>query len=96
MLMKISEQPLLSNPSHGADLPPSWRTLCELTKLADLEAATSSLPVDLWPAPTWCPPGKKNPDRVGGKEANEGQRINQVSAPPIEIPDVGPWVGVFR
>jgi hypothetical protein len=30
-LMAIAEHPVLSNPSHGSDLPASWRTLAELS-----------------------------------------------------------------
>jgi len=37
-LMGISKQPLLTNPTHASDLPPSWMTLYELTKLPDLDA----------------------------------------------------------
>src|SRR5262249_19728146 len=33
MLMAIAANPILSNPNHGSHLPPSWRTLYELTKL---------------------------------------------------------------
>jgi hypothetical protein len=35
MLMAIAANPVLSNPNHGSHLPPSWRTLYELTKLDD-------------------------------------------------------------
>jgi hypothetical protein len=42
MLMKVSEEPLLANPNRGSDLPPSWRTLYELTKLPDGAACCSS------------------------------------------------------
>ena len=31
-LMAIAKHPLLSNSAHGRNLPPSWRTLYELTK----------------------------------------------------------------
>lgn len=34
-LMAIARDPRLSNPAHGQDLPSSWRTLYELTKLDD-------------------------------------------------------------
>jgi hypothetical protein len=34
-LMKITRHPILSNADHGRHLPPSWRTLYELTKLPD-------------------------------------------------------------
>jgi hypothetical protein len=34
-LMKITRHPVLSNANHGSLLPPSWRTLYELTKLPD-------------------------------------------------------------
>ena len=33
----VSKQPLLSNPTHMSDAPPSWRTLYELAKLSDVE-----------------------------------------------------------
>jgi hypothetical protein len=33
MLMRIADHPVLSNPNHGSVLPPSWRTLYELTKI---------------------------------------------------------------
>jgi hypothetical protein len=33
--MKIASNPVLSDSAHGPDLPPSWRTLYELTKLDD-------------------------------------------------------------
>jgi len=33
MLMKIARDPRLTNTDHGQHLPPSWRTLYELTKL---------------------------------------------------------------
>lgn len=36
-LMKVGENPVLSNPAHGQDLPASWRTLYELTKVPDDE-----------------------------------------------------------
>jgi hypothetical protein len=32
-LMKIAEHPVISNPTHGSHLPPSWRTLSELALL---------------------------------------------------------------
>jgi len=35
MLMEIASNPVVSNPNHGSDLPVSWRTLYELTKLDD-------------------------------------------------------------
>jgi hypothetical protein len=35
MLMAIAANPVLSNTNHGSDLPPSWRTLYELTKLPE-------------------------------------------------------------
>jgi hypothetical protein len=35
--MEIARQPLLTNRTHASDLPPSWMTLYELTKLPDLE-----------------------------------------------------------
>jgi hypothetical protein len=35
MLMDVSSNPVLSNRNHGSDLPASWRTLYELTKLDD-------------------------------------------------------------
>ena len=31
----IAENPVLANSSHGSNLPPSWRTLVELTKLPE-------------------------------------------------------------
>lgn len=34
-LMKIAAHPVLSKPAHGQDLPPSWRTLYELTKVPE-------------------------------------------------------------
>ncbi len=34
-LIKIARDPRLSNSAHGRILPPSWRTLFELTKLND-------------------------------------------------------------
>ena len=34
-LMTIAEHPLLSNHAHGRDLPPSWTTLYELTKVPE-------------------------------------------------------------
>jgi len=34
-LMEIARNRILSDPTHGSDLPPSWRTLYELTKLDD-------------------------------------------------------------
>ena len=36
MLMTISSDRRLSNTNHGSYLPPSWRTLYELTKLDDI------------------------------------------------------------
>jgi len=36
-IMAIARDPRLSNPAHGQLLPPSWRTLYELTKLSDSE-----------------------------------------------------------
>ena len=36
-LMKIGRDKRLTNPAHGPLLPPSWRTLYELTKLSDAE-----------------------------------------------------------
>lgn len=33
MLTQIAKHPDLSNPNHGADLPPSWRTLSVLAQL---------------------------------------------------------------
>src|SRR5262249_48134579 len=35
MLMGIAEHPVISNANHGSHLPPSWRTLYELTKIPD-------------------------------------------------------------
>jgi Protein of unknown function (DUF3102) len=35
MLMAISRHPVLSNPNRGSDLPPSWRTLYELSRFDD-------------------------------------------------------------
>jgi hypothetical protein len=32
-LMEIARHPVLSDPTHGSRLPPSWRTLYELTRL---------------------------------------------------------------
>jgi hypothetical protein len=34
-LMEIARHPILSNPTHGSHLPPSWRTLYELSKIDD-------------------------------------------------------------
>lgn len=41
MLMELARHPALANPYHGKDLPPSWRTLYELSQLDPplLEAA---------------------------------------------------------
>lgn len=35
MLIAISSNKVLSNPNHGSDIPASWRSLYELTKLDD-------------------------------------------------------------
>lgn len=35
MLMKIADDPRITNPKHASLLPPSWATLHELTKLTD-------------------------------------------------------------
>lgn len=35
-LLAIGRCELLSNANHGSHLPPSWRTLYELTRLNDL------------------------------------------------------------
>lgn len=35
MCKKAADDDRLSNRTHGSDLPPSWRTLYELTKLDD-------------------------------------------------------------
>ena len=35
MLMKIADDPRITDPNHGSLLPASWRTLYELTKLTD-------------------------------------------------------------
>jgi hypothetical protein len=35
MLMAIAANPVLSDANHGSDLPPSWRTLYELTRVPD-------------------------------------------------------------
>jgi hypothetical protein len=35
MLMKVAGHPVLAKTNHGSLLPPSWRTLYELTKLPD-------------------------------------------------------------
>jgi hypothetical protein len=35
MLMAIADHPVISNANHGSHLPPSWRTLYQLTKLPD-------------------------------------------------------------
>jgi hypothetical protein len=32
-LMAVAGNPILSNPTHGSHLPPSWRTLSELTRI---------------------------------------------------------------
>lgn len=37
MLMAIAADKRLTNPNHGSHLPPSWRTMFELTKLSDEE-----------------------------------------------------------
>jgi hypothetical protein len=34
-LMVIAHHPILANPNHGSLLPPSWRTLYELTQILD-------------------------------------------------------------
>jgi hypothetical protein len=34
-LMTVASHPLLSNSNHGGNLPPSWRTLYELTRLPE-------------------------------------------------------------
>jgi hypothetical protein len=34
-LMHIARHPLISNPTHGSDLPASWRTLHELARVPD-------------------------------------------------------------
>ena len=36
-LMRIAENPILSNPAHAQDLPPSWATLYELSGIPDQE-----------------------------------------------------------
>ena len=36
MLMKIADDPRITDPNHGSYLPASWRTLYELTKLSVL------------------------------------------------------------
>jgi len=36
-LMTIAEHPVISNPKHASDLPPSWMTLHRLTELPDRE-----------------------------------------------------------
>lgn len=33
MLIRVAQHPDLANPNHGADLPPSWRTLAVLAQL---------------------------------------------------------------
>jgi hypothetical protein len=35
MLMAVAAHPVVGNPNHGSDLPASWRTMFELTKLDD-------------------------------------------------------------
>jgi hypothetical protein len=35
--MAIAQHPILANRTHGSVLPPSWRTLYELTKVPDSE-----------------------------------------------------------
>lgn len=35
MLMAVANNTVISNPNHGSDLPQSWRTLYELTRLED-------------------------------------------------------------
>lgn len=37
MLMQIANHPVLADRNHGADLPASWRTLAELSKLSEAE-----------------------------------------------------------
>jgi hypothetical protein len=32
-MMAVASHPVISNRNHGSDLPPSWRTLYELTKV---------------------------------------------------------------
>jgi len=44
-LVEIAKQPLLQNPTHGSDLPPSWRTLYELAKLPDLSERLEADPI---------------------------------------------------
>jgi hypothetical protein len=35
MLMAIARHPIISNRNHGNDLPPSWRTLYELSRVPE-------------------------------------------------------------
>ena len=37
MLLNVAKTPVFADPDHGQDLPPSWRTLYELTRMPDLD-----------------------------------------------------------
>jgi hypothetical protein len=49
MLMTVAKHPIISNRNHGSVLPPSWRTLYELTKLSNRPAGTITVSLIMRP-----------------------------------------------
>lgn len=74
-LMAIAEHPLLSNVTHGQHLPPSWRTLYELTLAEPTSLETALKDGVIHPDMTrrelqkLLPPGKRRdkPSTIGGR-----------------------------
>jgi len=83
MLMKIARDPRLKNEPVGSLLPPSWRTLYELTRLEDTEF--EQLIAD----------GVMRPD-MSRQEINKVRRIATVTADEARVLNLAPVVGRFR
>lgn len=93
-LRKIAEHPVLSNPSHGSDLPASWRTLAELARvkrkrlLAEIEAGRVHPEMERSDALDLV---SKAAGKAAGKAAakvpaeSAGRVVPQVKRPPEEV-----------
>ena len=82
MLMAIAADPRLRNPNHGSLLPPSWRSLYELTRLDDVTFEARI--VTARSAPIWSGADIATVAKQKRREARERELGAQQRALPVQ------------
>jgi N6-adenosine-specific RNA methylase IME4 len=78
-LMRIAADARIANAAHGPFLPPSWRTLYELTKLSDHEFGAKLASGEIHPEMEHRDVAREN--RLTAKARDEARVLNLESAP---------------